>query len=104
MDRWWEGFPRIKIYLSDAEKDGQAAINFFTHERYGSNQEGSAELEKLLSHKGIFDNPKPVRLITWRILLWETRRNGLVLCYAGDESVMRFDDAGEASKTGEIRL
>ena len=42
--------------------------------------------------------------LTWRILLWETRRNGLVLCYAGNESVMRFDDAGEASKTEEIRL
>ena len=32
------GYPRIKIYLKDAEKTGQAAINFFTHERYGSNQ------------------------------------------------------------------
>ena len=57
------GFPRVKIYLSDAERDGQAAINFFTHERFGSNQEGSAELEHLLGAKGFFDNPKPTRLI-----------------------------------------
>lgn len=63
------GLPRIKIYLSDAEKDGQAAINFFTHERFGSNQEGSAEVEKLFSHKGLFDNPKPVRLIKSLVLL-----------------------------------
>lgn len=58
------GYPRIKIYLSDAERDGQAAINFFTHERFGSNQEGSSEVEKLFGRKGIFDNPKPVRLIS----------------------------------------
>ena len=63
------GLPRIKIYLSDAEKDGQAAINFFTHERFGRNQEGSAEVEKLFSHKGLFDNPKPVRLIKSLVLL-----------------------------------
>lgn len=57
------GYPRIKIYLKDAEKDGQAAINFMTPERYGSNQEGSSELEKLFGIKGMFDNPKPTKLI-----------------------------------------
>lgn len=57
------GYPRIKIYLKDAERDGQAAINFFTVERFGSNQEGSAELEELFGAKGLFSNPKPVRLI-----------------------------------------
>ena len=57
------GYPRIKIYLKDAEYSGQAAINFFTCEKFGSNQEGSSELEELLKHKGIFDNPKPVRLL-----------------------------------------
>lgn len=57
------GYPRIKIYLKDAEKEGQAAINFMTPERYGSNQEGSSELEKLFGIKGMFDNPKPTKLI-----------------------------------------
>lgn len=57
------GYPRIKIYLSDAEKEGQAAINFFTPDRYGSNQEGSAMLQKLMGRKGLFDNPKPVALL-----------------------------------------
>lgn len=49
--------------IKDAEYSGQAAINFFTHEKFGSNQEGSSELETLLNHKGVFDNPKPVRLL-----------------------------------------
>ena len=58
-----KGVPRIKVYLSEAEKEGQAAINFFTCEKYGSNQEGSAEAECLFNQKGIFDNPKPTKLI-----------------------------------------
>ena len=58
------GSPRIKIYLSDAEREGQAAINFFTPDRYGSNQEGSSTLQDLMEHKGLFDNPKPTTLIT----------------------------------------
>lgn len=57
------GYPRIKIYLSDAEREGQAAINFFTPDRYGSNQEGSSTLQGLMEHKGLFDNPKPTTLI-----------------------------------------
>ena len=57
------GYPRVKIYLRDAEKEGQAAINFFTHEKFGSNQEGSNEVEQLFKKKGLFDNPKPTRLI-----------------------------------------
>ena len=57
------GYPRIKIYLSDAEREGQAAINFFTPDRYGSNQEGSSTFQGLMEHKGLFDNPKPTTLI-----------------------------------------
>lgn len=72
------GYPRIKIYLSDAEKDGQAAINFFTHERFGSNQEGSAEVESLFKQKGLFDNPKPTRLLKSLALL-ASSNNSIIL-------------------------
>lgn len=57
------GYPRIKIYLKDVEKEGQAAINFMNCDIFGSNQEGSAELEYIMGKKGVFDNPKPTRLI-----------------------------------------
>lgn len=57
------GYPRIKIYLNDAMAEGQAAINWFSCDTYGSNQEGSKELEELFERKRIFDNPKPTRLI-----------------------------------------
>jgi adenine-specific DNA-methyltransferase len=58
-----DGLPRIKIYLEEALKKGQAAIDFFTHTQFGSNQEGSAELEEILAQKGLFDNPKPTKLL-----------------------------------------
>lgn len=64
-----KGMPRIKVYLKDAERDGQAAINFFTCDKFGSNQEGSAELEGLFGAKGMFDNPKPIRLLQSLLLL-----------------------------------
>ncbi|MGL5982135.1 MAG: site-specific DNA-methyltransferase, partial [Cetobacterium sp.] len=58
-----KGVPRIKIYLSETMKKGQAGIDFFTHEKFGSNQEASSEIEKLFEKKGLFSNPKPVKLL-----------------------------------------
>lgn len=40
-----------------------------TPEKYGSNQEGSATLQELMGVKGLFDNPKPVTLISSLIQL-----------------------------------
>jgi len=57
------GVPRIKIYLKEALRNGQSAINFFTHESFGSNQEASAELAELFDGNKLFDNPKPIRLL-----------------------------------------
>ena len=72
------GFPRIKIYLKEIEAEGQAAINFFTCDKYGSNQEGSAEVEFLFNKKGIFDNPKPTKLLK-ALLLLATNKDSIVV-------------------------
>ena len=71
--------------MSDAEKDGQAAINFFSHERFGSNQEGSSEVEKLFKKKGLFDNPKPTRLIKSLSLL-ATQDDSVILDFFSGSS------------------
>lgn len=80
-----KGVPRIKIYLSESMKSGQAAINFLTCERYGSNQEGSATLELLFNKKGLFDNPKPVKLISTFINL-ATNNNDIILDFFSGSS------------------
>ena len=80
-----KGVPRIKIYLSESMKSGQAAINFLICERYGSNQEGSATLELLFNKKGLFDNPKPVKLISTFINL-ATNNNDIILDFFSGSS------------------
>ncbi|TSJ44687.1 site-specific DNA-methyltransferase [Mucilaginibacter corticis] len=80
------GFPRIKIYLKEAIKNGQSAVNFLGHERFGSNQEASAELESLFNKEGLFDNPKPIRLLK-SLLSISTSENDIVLdFFAGSGS------------------
>lgn len=79
------GLPRIKIYLEEAKKEGQAAINFFTHEKFGCNQDASTELEKLLSGKGLFDNPKPVMLVK-SILMLASNSDSIILDFFSGSS------------------
>ncbi len=94
------GFPRIKIYLKDAEEEGQAAINFFTCDKYGSNQEGSAEIEALFNQKGIFDNPKPTKLLKSLLLLASNKDSIIVDFFSGSASTahavmqMNAEDGG----------
>lgn len=73
------GMPRIKIYIDEAIKSGQAAINFFNHERFGHNQEGSSELQGLLKKEGVFDNPKPTRLLKSLIKLATLEKGDIIL-------------------------
>lgn len=80
------GLPRIKIYLSEAVDSGQSAINFFTHDKYGSNQEASAELSDLFSGKLVFNNPKPTKLIETLIKI-ATNENDIIMdFFAGSGS------------------
>jgi len=71
------GFPRKKIFLSEREKEGQPAYNFWTHQNFGSNQEGSAELSSILGNK-VFENPKPTNLIK-AIIRLVTKDNDIIL-------------------------
>ncbi|WP_418637599.1 site-specific DNA-methyltransferase [Winogradskyella sp.] len=74
-----DGYPRIKIYLDEAKLSGQAGINFFTHEKFGSNQEGSSELQDLMKEDGLFDNPKPTKLLKSLIKLATAKDGDIVL-------------------------
>ncbi len=81
-----EGVPRIKIYLSEGQKFGQSAINFFTHEKFGSNQDGSAELKELMGESGLFDNPKPTKLLRSLIRLASSNNDIVMDFFAGSAS------------------
>jgi adenine-specific DNA-methyltransferase len=53
--------PRIKRFLS--ESDGQVVPSLWDMEEVGSNDEASSEVTKLMGQPGVFDTPKPLRLL-----------------------------------------
>lgn len=60
------GVPRIKRFLSELKYDGMAPTSILFYKEVGHSQEGSQEVNKLLG-AGVFDGPKPVRLL-YRLL------------------------------------
>ena len=52
--------PSIKMFLSEAR--GLTPINFWGHEYAGNTDQGTLDLEALISGK-VFNNPKPVQLV-----------------------------------------
>jgi len=81
------GFPRIKIYLSEALESGQSAINFFTHDLYGSNQEGTAEVNALFDNILVFNNPKPTKLLNALINIGTSKGDIILDFFAGSGSI-----------------
>ena len=74
-----KGAPRKKYFKIEREEEGQSATNWWNHDQFGSNQEGSNELYQLLGNKDIFDNPKPIKLIENLISLANVKSKDVVL-------------------------
>lgn len=74
-----EGLPRKKYFKFEREEEGQCATNWWNHEEFGSNQDGSNELTKIFGNTNIFDNPKPVKLIKNLIAISNAKDNDIVL-------------------------
>lgn len=58
------GLPRKKYFQAERKAEGQCATNWWPHDQFGSNQEGSKELERIFDGKLVFDNPKPTQLVS----------------------------------------
>lgn len=67
--------PSIKMFLSGAR--GLTPINFWEHSYAGNTDDGTRDLVGILGSK-LFDNPKPVRLLT-RILEHATDSDSIIL-------------------------
>jgi len=64
---WWgehgTNFPRLKAFLSEVQA-GVVPSTLWLRDEFGDNQESSRELQQLFAETyGVFDNPKPTRLI-----------------------------------------
>lgn len=58
-----KGSPRKKYYQAERALEGQSATNWWPHDKFGHNQEASAELEALFDGKNVFSNPKSTTLL-----------------------------------------
>lgn len=71
--------PRIKRFLSELKFDGMAPTSILFYKDVGHSQEGAQEVVSLFGDKGVFDGPKPVRLLERLITLANLKDDSIVL-------------------------
>jgi adenine-specific DNA-methyltransferase len=82
------GIPRKKYFKFEREEEGQCATNWWSHELFGHNQEGNAEMTELFDgNKNLFSNPKNTKLLESIIQLGNVKDGEIVLdFFAGSSS------------------
>ena len=73
-----DGVPRIKRFLNELKFDGMAPTSILFYKDVGHSQEGAQEVVKLLD-AGVFDGPKPVRLLTRLLTLANLSKDDIIL-------------------------
>ena len=82
------GVPRIKRFLNELKFDGMAPTSILFYKEVGHSQEGAQEVIKLFGDKGVFDGPKPVRLLQRLITLANLNEDSIVLdFFSGSASI-----------------
>ena len=70
--------PRIKRFLSELKFDGMAPTSLLFHKDVGHSQEGTKEVTALME-AGVFDGPKPIRLLIRLLTLANLKADSIVL-------------------------
>ena len=73
------GVPRVKRFLSELKFEGMAPTSILFHKEVGHSQEGSKEVTTLFGDKGVFDGPKPVRILQRLLTLANLDDNSIIL-------------------------
>ena len=73
------GVPRVKRFLSELKFEGMTPTSILFHKEVGHSQEGSKEVTALFGDKGVFDGPKPVRLLQRLLTLANLDDNSIIL-------------------------
>ena len=84
QNRIWFGsdgnsVPQIKRFLSELKHDGMAPTSILFYKEVGHSQEGAQELVSLFDDKGVFDGPKPTRLLERLLTLANLQDDSIVL-------------------------
>ena len=83
-NRIWFGYdgssvPCIKRFITELKHDGMAPTSILFYKDVGHSQEGAQEVVSLFGDKGVFDGPKPVRLLERLITLANLKEDSIVL-------------------------
>ena len=71
--------PCIKRFLRELKFDGMAPTSILFYKEVGHSQEGAKEVTALFGDKGVFDGPKPVRLLQRLLTLANLDDNSILL-------------------------
>ena len=71
--------PCIKRFITELKHDGMAPTSILFYKDVGHSQEGDQEVVSLFGDKGVFDGPKPVRLLERLITLANLKEDSIVL-------------------------
>lgn len=102
--------PCIKRFLSELKFDGMAPTSILFYKEVGHSQEGAKEVVALFGDKGVFDGPKPVRLLYRLLTLANLRNDSIVLdFFSGSAStahaLMKYNaDKGTNCKSILVQL
>jgi adenine-specific DNA-methyltransferase len=94
-----DGTPRLKTFLSEVQ-DGLRPNSILFHQEAGHNQEGKQETKALFDDVGVFDGPKPVRLLSQLIRIANLKENDILLDFFSGSAttahaVMKFNSETE---------
>lgn len=83
-NRIWFGMdgnsvPCIKRFLSELKFEGMAPTSILYYKDVGHSQEGAKEVTALFGDKGVFDGPKPVRLLERLLTLANLKEDSIIL-------------------------
>ena len=73
-----DNVPAVKKFLTEV-KDGMVPMTIWKYSEVGHNQEGRQEVKKLFDGNGLFDGPKPVRLLSRILQIANLGENAVVL-------------------------
>ena len=90
-----DSVPSIKRFLSELKFEGMAPTSILFYKEVGHSQEGAKEVVALLD-KGVFDGPKPVRLLKRLLTLANLEENSIVLDFfsgsaSSAQAIMSFN-------------
>ena len=72
------GTPRKKTFLSEVQ-DGLRPNTIILHSEGGHNQEGKQEMKALFDDIGVFDGPKPIRLLRYLSTIANLNEDSIIL-------------------------